>query len=400
MPKLLIIADDLTGALDTGVKFSEAGLATAVSTRCESCLADTSADVAVLCADTRHLSGEEAYRAIRSIVESNRDRFPLLMKKTDSGLRGNIGAELQAFLDGTGESTLAFLPALPEMHRVTRGGVQYIDGVPVSKSVFGRDPFEPVLEDDISVLLSRQCSVPTRVISREEAGSALRDSDGPVIRIYDAETPEDMRRAVSRVLSDGQTHLLAGCAGLAQALAGELSGSAASPGRPSEHDPLLVVCGSVNNVSARQLDYAESRGFERVHLPMEFLLGEGDDPILGTIAGKCAASVPLMLDTFTTAEEASANISPEELEKRRQRISRRLGRLIKGLMNCGVHRRILIIGGDTLLALMDELNCAAITPLSEPDRGVVLFELEYAGETRRIMSKSGGFGAEDLLTRL
>ncbi len=400
MPKLLIIADDLTGALDTGVKFAEAGLTTAVSTRCESCPADSSADVAVLCADTRHLSGEEAYRAIRSIVEANRDRFPLLMKKTDSGLRGNIGAELQSFLDGTGERALAFLPALPEMHRVTLGGVQYIDGVPVSKSVFGRDPFEPVLDDDISVLLSRQCSVPTRVISREEAGSTLRDTVGPVIRIYDAETSEDMRRAVSRLLSDGQTHLLAGCAGLAQALAGELSGSASSPGRPSEHDPLLVVCGSVNNVSARQLDYAESRGFERVHLPMEFLLGEGDDPILGTIAEKCAASVPLMLDTFTTAEEASANISPEELEERRQRISRRLGGLIKELMNCGVHRRILIIGGDTLLALMDELNCASITPLYEPDRGVVLFELEYAGETRRIMSKSGGFGSEDLLTRL
>ena len=400
MLECVVIADDLTGALDTGVKFSEAGLATAVSTRCESCLADTSADVAVLCADTRHLSGEEAYRAIRSIVETNRDRFPLLMKKTDSGLRGNIGAELQAFLDGTGENLLAFFPALPEMHRVTLGGVQYIDGVPVSKSVFGRDPFEPVLDDDISVLLSRQCSVPTRVISREEEVSSLRDADGPVIRIYDAETSEDMRLAVSRVLSDGQTHLLAGCAGLAQALAGELSGSAAAPVRPSEHDPLLVVCGSVNNVSARQLDYAESRGFERVHLPMEFLLGEGDDPILGTIAEKCAASVPLMLDTFTTAEEASANISPEELEERRQRISRRLGGLIKELMNCGVHRRILIIGGDTLLALMDELNCASITPLYEPDRGVVLFELEYAGETRRIMSKSGGFGSEDLLTRL
>ena len=33
MPRLLIIADDLTGALDTGVKFSEAGLSTMVSTR-------------------------------------------------------------------------------------------------------------------------------------------------------------------------------------------------------------------------------------------------------------------------------------------------------------------------------------------------------------------------------
>ena len=400
MPKLLIIADDLTGALDTGVKFSEAGLKTSVSTRCESCLADASADVAVLCADTRHLPGGEAYREIRSIVEANRGRFPLLMKKTDSGLRGNIGAELQAFIDATEENTLAFLPALPEMRRVTRGGVQYIDGVPVSKSVFGRDPFEPVLDDDISVLLGRQCSVPTRVISREEAGAAPQDPEGPVIRIYDAETSEDMRRAVSRILSDGRTRLLAGCAGLAQALARELSGESPVSEKDVGNGPLLVVCGSVNNVSARQLDYAESRGFERIHLPMEFLLGENSDPILNTIASKCAAPVPLMLDTFTTAEEASANISAEELEDRRRRISRRLGGLIRDLMNCGVHRRILIIGGDTLLALMDELDCAAVTPLCEPDRGVVLFELEYAGEKRRIMSKSGGFGSEDLLIRL
>ncbi|MBQ5349777.1 MAG: four-carbon acid sugar kinase family protein [Oscillospiraceae bacterium] len=400
MPKLLIIADDLTGALDTGVKFAEAGLKTAVSTRCENCLADTAADVAVLCADTRHLPGEEAYREIRSIVEANLDRFPLLMKKTDSGLRGNIGAELRAFLDGTGENALAFLPALPEMRRVTRGGVQYIDGVPVSKSVFGLDPFEPVLDDDISVLLGRQCSVPTRVIARDEASRSETDGDGPVIRIYDAETSDDMRASVSRILADGRTRLLAGCAGLAQALARELSDSSSAPEKDDERGPLLVVCGSVNGVSARQLDYAESRGFERIHLPMEFLLGEGADPILETIAQKCAAPVPLLLDTFTTAEEASANISPEELEDRRKRISRRLGGLIRDLMNCGVHRRILIIGGDTLLALMDELDCAEITPLCEPDRGVVLFELEYAGETRRIMSKSGGFGSEDLLTRL
>ncbi|MBO6039569.1 MAG: four-carbon acid sugar kinase family protein [Oscillospiraceae bacterium] len=400
MPKLLIIADDLTGALDTGVKFSEAGLNTAVSTRCQSCSAEPSAEVAVLCADTRHLPAGEAYHEIRGIVEANRELFPLLMKKTDSGLRGNIGAELQAFMDGTGENRLAFLPALPEMHRVTRGGVQYIDGVPVSKSVFGHDPFDPVLDDDISVLVSRQCSVPTRVISREEAGSAPQDSDGPVILIYDTETSEDMSRAVSGVLSDGRTRLLAGCAGLAQALAGELSDSSKESERDTSRDPLTVICGSVNNVSARQLDYAQSRGFERIHLPMEFLLGEGSDPIQETIFERNSSDTPLIVDTFTTAEEASSNVSAEELEDRRRRISRRLGGLVKDLMERSSHRRILIIGGDTLLALMDALDCGAITPLCEPDRGVVLSELRYAGRTCRIMSKSGGFGTEDLLTRL
>ena len=63
-------------------------------------------------------------------------------------------------------------------------------------------------------------------------------------------------------------------------------------------------------------------------------------------------------------------------------------------------RRIMIIGGDTLLALMDQLGCTELKPLGEPDRGVVLSELEYNGRSFRILSKSGGFGSEDLLTRL
>ena len=52
-------------------------------------------------------------------------------KKTDSALRGNIGAERSAVLDGSGEKCLSFIPALPGMNRITVGGVHYIDGVPV-----------------------------------------------------------------------------------------------------------------------------------------------------------------------------------------------------------------------------------------------------------------------------
>jgi trk system potassium uptake protein TrkA len=48
MPELLIIADDLTGALDTGVKFSEAGLRTTVTTRWSDPRAGEGADVAVI----------------------------------------------------------------------------------------------------------------------------------------------------------------------------------------------------------------------------------------------------------------------------------------------------------------------------------------------------------------
>ena len=397
MPKLLIIADDLTGALDTGVKFSEAGIKTAVYTRRPENEAGDE-EVTVLCADTRHLPHREAYREIRSIVEQNRERFPYIMKKTDSGLRGNIGAELQAVLDGAGEACLAFLPALPEMDRITRGGVHYINGVPVSQSVFGRDPFDPVTEDDIPRLLRRQCASPVRVVARgAEAEPAGAD---PVIDVYDAETAEDMRLAVSRILRGGSVRLLAGCAGLAQALARELSGGFSAPCPTEEKEPLLVVCGSVNRISQLQLEYAEKAGVARVHLPLDYLLGdEAESPLTDAVIDRCSAGLPLMVDTLaeTTSE---CPISPEELEDRRYRISHRLGGLVKIMMDRGITHRIMIIGGDTLLALMEAAGCTALTPVCEVDRGVVLFTMEYRGHTYRIMSKSGGFGSEDLLTRI
>mgnify|MGYP000093217377 CR=1 FL=1 len=63
-----------------------------------------------------------------------------IYKKTDSALRGNIGAELSALLKTSGERQLPFLPAFPQIDRVTRDGVHYISGVPVTESPFGIDP--------------------------------------------------------------------------------------------------------------------------------------------------------------------------------------------------------------------------------------------------------------------
>lgn len=45
------------------------------------------------------------------------------------------------------------------MNRITRGGRQYIDGVPVSKSVFGRDP-EPVTKDLVKDIIRLQSEIP------------------------------------------------------------------------------------------------------------------------------------------------------------------------------------------------------------------------------------------------
>lgn len=126
---LLIIADDFTGALDTGVQFAARGIKTRVVVGADAALTHQNADVLVVDTETRHLPAAQAYAAVEGLVQRAKYAgFAYLYKKTDSALRGNVGAELAALLSASSSRQLAFLPAFPQMNRVTKNGVQYIDG--------------------------------------------------------------------------------------------------------------------------------------------------------------------------------------------------------------------------------------------------------------------------------
>lgn len=106
MDKILIIADDLTGALDSGVAFADAGISTCVG---EGEFFSTNADakncaVQVTVVPTRHMPREDAYRAVYDVTKTAKAcGIRYILKKVDSALRGNVGAELAASLAATGE---------------------------------------------------------------------------------------------------------------------------------------------------------------------------------------------------------------------------------------------------------------------------------------------------------
>jgi uncharacterized protein YgbK (DUF1537 family) len=65
MPQLVIVADDLTGAADTGACFAAAGLVTVIR------LSDAmvpNADVAIISTESRDLDGAAAAEAVRSAL--------------------------------------------------------------------------------------------------------------------------------------------------------------------------------------------------------------------------------------------------------------------------------------------------------------------------------------------
>ena len=139
MIKLLVIADDFTGALDTGVQFAGKGIATKIlnqRTVTREQLSSVDKEVLVVDTETRHLKPEAAYGIVYALAKMAKEAgVTYLYKKTDSGMRGNIGPELWAALEASGQPYLTFIPAFPAINRVTKNGIHYINGLPVKESV-------------------------------------------------------------------------------------------------------------------------------------------------------------------------------------------------------------------------------------------------------------------------
>jgi D-threonate/D-erythronate kinase len=216
---ILALADDLTGALETGARFAAAGLA-----------------VRVLDTETRHLAPPRARAHVLGLL---RDAAPgLLFKKTDSTLRGNIGAELAALADRFPGRPIHYAPAYPELGRTVRGGALLVDGVPVHLTAFALDPTEPVRESHVPTLL-RPWRLP--------------------LRIYDGATDGDVAAAAGTALEDrGHPVLAAGPDAFAGALAARL-------GRPRAIRfptvrSALVINGSLHPASAAQIAAARASG--------------------------------------------------------------------------------------------------------------------------------------------
>lgn len=406
MVKLLIIADDFTGALDTGVQFAAGGAETRVVTNTEYDFgsAEETVQVLVLDAETRHLTPEKAYEIVFQITKrAYENGIPFIYKKTDSALRGNIGSELKAVLDATKQTSLHFLPAFPKMNRITRKGIHYIDGVPVHESVFGKDPFEPVVCSSIREMI--RSDMPVTVVETME-GWQLK----PGIMVYDAADDEELRSKGRFLLEQDELHIMAGCAGFAGVLPELLGLRGRTTGKVELAEQLFVACGSVNPITRNQLDYAEQKGCTRIRLtPEQKLTEESYRTEAGrrllrqweTIAENSRLCIldtndpPGRSDTLDYARRHGIT-----LEELRVRISTTLGCIVKEMIGLGLSSTLLITGGDCLLGFMKHIGCDAITPVCEMAPGTVLSEVETKGKALGVITKSGGFGDETLLVDL
>src|SRR4051812_12242875 len=97
--KFAIIADDLTGANDSGVQLAKIGLKTSVVFR-RNMQAVREQEAVVINTDSRSISKGEAYRRVKeAAIILKAFSTEIIFKKVDSTLRGNIGNEIDAVYD-------------------------------------------------------------------------------------------------------------------------------------------------------------------------------------------------------------------------------------------------------------------------------------------------------------
>ena len=225
MPKPVILADDLTGALDTGVQllkrwpdvsvaFDEAYI-NEITQDCDALVIDT---------ESRNISPEEAGSRVYGFTEHlRRSGLELVYKKIDSTLRGNVGKELEVLLQTGSYDLIAFVPALPRNGRTTIKGDHYLNGRLLTESDLASDPFSSVNSSYIPDIIGKQTSLKTAIVElsviRSESDGISKvlselKKDGCRIAVMDAENEQDLQNIADALASSFLKILPCGSAGL------------------------------------------------------------------------------------------------------------------------------------------------------------------------------------------
>ncbi len=380
-----VIADDLTGAADTGVQFARAGYRTAVVFRGEP-VPPEDLDAAVFDTDSRTLRPGLAARYVSEAGRSAR-AARLVYKKFDSTLRGSVAEELSAALESTRRRSAVVAPAFPAAGRTTAGGTQLVHGVPVHETELKNDPRTPVREGHLPTLLGGwSSSVGTLSAGDlEDPENVRRALDANEWTVADAEREADLE-ALVRAVPDPERVLWAGSAGLALAL------GAVHPGpRPAEARvalpkarSVLVVVGSLNGVSRGQLGrLVEEHG--EVAIPV----GPGS---AGTVREVVAAAREALSGGVCAVVHSSGRASSGA----RGQVMRSLAGAAAALAEEGLFDGLVLTGGSTAVAVSRRLGASGIRLAGEVEAGVPAGTL-IGPKPYTVVTKAGGFGGPKTL---
>ena len=353
MNAMRLLADDLTGALDTAAAFVR--LSGPISVYWPDVIPTELPQSAALDTATRELGRAEA-TAVLDRLSPTLASGALAFKKIDTLLRGHPAAELAAcFRQGTWRFCV-LAPAFPYQGRTTRGGRQYISEPDGGWSLAGGDLAAELAAEGLAVQVARPgCDI------------------APGITLFDAEIDQDLACIVAAGQRADGAILWCGSSGLARALAGGVD----APRSDGLQPPVLGLFGSDHPVTNRQLAACGARWAQ---------LEERD------IRSGSAIRDRLDHDGLVLASiKLPPGLTRSEAQ---QRIGRKMATIVDQVMP---PRTLLVTGGETLRSLCLSLEAESLEVYGEIEPGLPRSRMRGGRwDGIDVVSKSGHFGGDQL----
>jgi D-threonate/D-erythronate kinase len=376
MTRVLVVADDLTGANATGARFARLGLTTAsvTSTAAVAEVVDDH-DVVVTSTSSRHVDpGEAARRVIAALTAAG--PVDLVVKRTDTTLRGNVGSELEAALEEVRrrhpDARALFVPAFPEAGRITVGGIQLVDGVAVARSAAGRDHLSPVTSSRVADVVRQQTDLPVDEVHLDVVqgdGEALLAAlgargGGADVLVVDATDRRDLTaiaRAAARCTELAGTHWVAVDPGpfapeLATALGVAHPRSAGEQPTTSSMPPLLVIAGSVTRTTREQLA-ALGHVHDVAFVDLDVTAFDEASVADALVDRLAAAPDGAVVGLRSAAEEDQ--VVPLDREEAAA-LPHRLGRIARDVVVRADVGGLYVTGGDVTMGVLEALGASGI----------------------------------------
>lgn len=420
MLKIAIIADDLTGANDSGVQLAKSGMSTSVIMELKD-EAITGQDAVVVDTDSRSMPAGEAYERVKEAAQFfQRNRFDTIYKKLDSTLRGNLGIELDAIYDTLHPDFIIIAPAFPMNGRITLNGFHFLNDRLLHETEVALDPKTPVTESYIPKLLLKQTKRKVEVINYKElrAGAdylkqrlkELKEQHIPYI-VFDSSSEDDLKAIVESVSQTSYKVVWAGSAGLVHYLPVAKKANPQKqrqiPASPS-HPSVLLVIGSVSRESRKQLGFLlAAPDVEGIELRAEQAVSDSEARaiekrrVIAEIDDIVARGKHIVL--YSSGEPEDIRKAVEAGMRRglsRKQVSNEisvvLGEIAVEILNRFDIRKVVLTGGDTAKQVCTRIGAERLELVGEVETGVPIGRLTGAKELYAV-TKAGSFGTEKVL---
>jgi len=415
--KLAIIADDLTGANDSGVQLAKQGLNTSVLLKKTD--ENLKEEVVVFDTDSRDINTEHAEERVEEISKYLIEQgYEFIFKKIDSTMRGNIGSELRG-LSKVNRSDFVFIaPGYPNNGRQVIDGYHYVHDTLLHETEIADDPLMPVKESYLPQLLKQQLNEEIGLINdrdikdgKQHIQTLLENFKEKNIQyiVVDSKDGKDLKNILLQTNDMDYNITYAGSAGLANYLPEILNETYQEKhlNIQSKEKPVLAVVGSVNINSRNQLDYLlENKELNVIQVQSEILVSEksmqekelkriydyitkhynnGKNSVIYTSGGK---------EDIRRAQEVGKqnNLTSNQVS---YKIVDSLGEVIATLIKDDLFQGLIATGGDTIRSIAENVGVSGFYLHDELQTGVPIVSFKEYPEFFCV-TKAGGFGDENI----